>query len=441
MNVREQLARRLAATLVAGEWNSSSLLHRSKALLGRSTLTSQRLLIGDLLTIHPRIYPPPRDWVVEFLLQSRRFERISNSRSVSIALLRSSLASPSFKPIARLAGLDVPKLIVPGKLAAWLGVTTNQLEWFADTTKRRSHSHGLGLQHYCHAFIPRKSGPPRLIESPKPRLKALQLCILRDILDAVPVHPCAHGFVANRSCLSAAQAHAAESLVVTLDLKDFFLSTPLHRVYGIFRSIGYPWRVARLLTGLCTTATPPEVIMDPDMRVQRSWAARKAYEAPHLPQGAPTSPALSNLVARRLDARLLGLAKSCEANYTRYADDLIFSGSESFVSGIHRFLFAVEAIVEDEGYAVNHRKTRVMRRCGAQRITGLIVNDHLNVSRASYDILKATLHNCIRRGPRAENRSGARGFRAHLEGRVVWVENVNPPRGARLRSMFNQVQW
>ena len=248
-------------------------------------------------------------------------------------------------------------------------------------------------------------------------------------------------FVAGRSCLGAAQAHAGEALVATVDLKDFFLHTPLRRVHGIFRSLGYPWAAARLLTGLCSASTPPSVFMELPETNRHDWLTRKVYGSPHLPQGAPTSPALANLAAWQLDARLHGLAKSFDANYTRYADDLAFSGDAFFERRIKPFLAAVEDIATAEGYALNHRKTRIMRRGGCQRVTGLVVNDHLNVARAGYDRLKATLHNCAKNGPQGENRANLLDFRAHLEGRVVWVENVNRSRGERLRRMFDDIRW
>ena len=108
---------------------------------------------------------------------------------------------------------------------------------------------------------------------------------------------------------------------------------------------------------------------------------------------------------------------------------------------ISPFLVAVGEIARDEDYTLNERKTRIMRRSACQRVTGLVVNDHLNVARARYDRLKATLHNCARNGPEAENRAKLPDFRAHLEGRIVWVENVNRARGERLRRMFEEVRW
>jgi hypothetical protein len=160
-----------------------------------------------------------------------------------------------------------------------------------------------------------------------------------------------------------------------------------------------------------------------------------------LPQGAPTSPALANLAAWHLDARLLGLARSFGASYTRYADDLAFSGDEAFARRVKSLLAAVEHIVRDEGFVLNAPKTRVMRRSGCQRVTGIVVNDHINVSRTVFDVLKATLHNCIKSGPALENRTGLSDFRAHLNGRITWVENVNPVRAERLRRMFDMIEW
>ena len=441
MNSREWVARNLAAALLAGDWNPPALLRRASELLGRPTQKSQRALIQELLERVSTPYPPAPAWLVEFFLGSRRFDRASARVREGGARLPAVLQSPQFSPAPRFRELDVPRLATSGDLADWLALTVGELEWLADTKDQQRRASAPALQHYAYSFIPKKSGPPRLIEAPKPRLKAIQRRILRAILDRVPTHDRAYGFVAGRSCLGAAQAHAGEALVATVDLKDFFLNTPLRRGHGLFRSLGYPWAVARLLTGLCSSSTPPSVFLELPEVNRHDWLTRKVYESPHLPQGAPTSPALANFAAWQLDARLHGLAKSFGANYTRYADDLAFSGGVPFARRIDSFLAAVEDIAGAEGYTLNHRKTRIMRRGGCQRVTGLVVNDHLNVARAGYDRLKATLHNCAKNGPQAENRADLPDFRAHLEGRVVWMENVNRLRGERLRRMFEEIRW
>ncbi|MEL7049342.1 MAG: reverse transcriptase family protein, partial [Pseudomonadota bacterium] len=161
----------------------------------------------------------------------------------------------------------------------------------------------------------------------------------------------------------------------------------------------------------------------------------------HLPQGAPTSPALANLAAWRLDVRLTGLADAFAARYTRYADDLTFSGDAGFARSSKSFLQHVSNIVEDEGYHLNPAKTRVMASSMQQRVTGIVVNQHVNVARKDYDRLKAILHHCIHNGPDAQNREAVPDFKAHLDGRVMWVEQVNPPRGAKLRKLYNAIVW
>ena len=441
MNSRAWVARNLATALLGGVWTRPALLRRASDVLGPSAKPSQRALVQELLDRVPTDYPPSPTWLVTFLLGSIHFDRASASIRKSRIRLAPVLKPPCFSPAPQFAGLDLPRLAVVGDIAAWLDLDVHLLEWFADARKQHGRTAEPLLQHYVYAFAPKRSGPPRLIESPKPRLKAIQRRILRGILDKVPVHGSVHGFVAGRSCLTAAQVHAGEGVVVALDLKDFFLRTPLRRVHGLFRSLGYPWAVARLLTGLCSTATPQAVFAALPADRRHDWLTRKIHESPHLPQGAPTSPSLANLAAWHLDLRLHGLARSFDANYTRHADDLAFSGDAGFAQRLRVFLSTVEDIARDEGYVLNQNKTRVMRRSVRQRVTGLVVNDHLNLPRPDYDRLKAILHNCLKNGPQAENRAGHPDFRAHLEGRIVWMENVNRRRGDRLRRMFDSIAW
>jgi hypothetical protein len=162
---------------------------------------------------------------------------------------------------------------------------------------------------------------------------------------------------------------------------------------------------------------------------------------PHLPQGAPTSPAIANLVAFGLDVRLAAAAAAVDARYTRYADDLVFSGDAAFARRSLRFAALVGAIVEDEGFAVNHRKTRVMRKGGRQSVAGLVVNEHPTVPRDRYDQIRAMLHNCARLGPNSQNRERRVDFRAHVEGLVAWISGVDPGRGEVLEKALARIDW
>jgi hypothetical protein len=161
----------------------------------------------------------------------------------------------------------------------------------------------------------------------------------------------------------------------------------------------------------------------------------------HLPQGAPTSPALANLCAYRVDCRLSGLAQATDAVYTRYADDLAFSGNEAFDRCVERFAAQAAAILLEEGFEVHHRKTRIMRRGVRQYLAGVVTNERVNVVRADFDRLKATLTNCLKHGPVSQNRERHPDFRGHLAGRVAFVAMINPQKGARLRRIFAQIEW
>ena len=198
---------------------------------------------------------------------------------------------------------------------------------------------------------------------------------------------------------------------------------------AIFRAAGYPPAVAKSLAGLCTTRTPE------DVAITSRWRTR------HLPQGAPTSPALANLAAYRLDVRLSALAQKLGARYTRYADDLAFSGDARLERASRRVETLVAVIAAEEGFEVNFHKSRFMRQAVAQRIAGVIVNDRPNVPRAVFDELKAILHNCVQHGPASQNRGQHPDFRRHLIGRIAHVRMLNPARGAKLLAVFEDIAW
>jgi hypothetical protein len=165
------------------------------------------------------------------------------------------------------------------------------------------------------------------------------------------------------------------------------------------------------------------------------------YQSRHLPQGAPTSPALANLCAFRLDLRLSGAAGKLGAEYTRYADDMAFSGDEKFESKIHGFYRLVCKIAREEGFAINPSKTRMMAQGTRQKMTGIVLNEHPNIARSEFEILKAILHNCIRSGPEHQNRDHLSDFHAHLKGRVAYVKMINPKKGRRLERLFHRIDW
>jgi hypothetical protein len=299
------------------------------------------------------------------------------------------------------------------------------------------------LHHYRHRILAKPFGAVRLIESPKPRLKSMQRRILHEILGVVAPHEAAHGFRKGRSIATFVAPHVGRAIVARMDLSDFFPCITRARVAAVYRAIGYPEKVAELLAGLCTSVTSSSVWdrSDVPLTFDQVRRVRWLYAVPHLPQGSPTSPALANLCAYRLDCRLSGVARAANARYTRYADDLAFSGDSDFARRAKRFMVHVAATAAEEGFKVHHRKTRLMRDGVRQHLAGVVVNRRINIRRAEFDRLKAILVNSCRFGPADQNRQAHPDFRAHLSGRVAFVEQVHRERGLRLRRLFNAISW
>jgi hypothetical protein len=338
---------------------------------------------------------------------------------------------------------QVPAFATTAALADWLGLTPPELDWFADRHGFEANVSPGPLRHYIYHWLAGRSGKLRLLEKPKQRLKAIQRRLLHALLDRIPPHDAAHGFRPGRSLLTYVAPHCCRRIVLRFDLRDFFPSVPRSRVHALFRTAGYPLDVARVLADVCTNVVPQDVLngsprtaTDPN-----DWAKRQRFRSPHLPQGAPTSPALANLCAYRLDCRLAALAHSVGACYTRYADDLAFSGDDDLERDARRFQVLVCRIALEEGFEVNTRKSRFMRPGVRQQLAGVVVNAQPNIRRDDYDRLKAILCNCVRHGPASQNRDGHADFRAHLAGRIAHVAQLNPRRGEWLRTLFDRITW
>jgi hypothetical protein len=313
---------------------------------------------------------------------------------------------------------ELPSLDSSQQLAEALGLTVVQLRWLA------YHRDAATRLHYRRFVIPKRGGGERAIWAPLPTLKAAQHWILRNVVEKLPVHGAAHGFLPGRSTLSNASIHTGARLVVKMDVKDFFPTVTLKRVKGIFRKAGYREQVATLLALLCTEA-PREVVQQDGQTYYVSLGPRC------LPQGAPTSPALTNTLCLRLDRRLSGLAKRFGYRYTRYADDLTFSlpANHEGQPQLGTLMGQVRRIVEAEGFRLHPDKTRVHRRGGRQQVTGLVVNGDgaPRVPRALRRRLRAAIHNLGKGKPLPEGETVER-----LAGYAAYVHMTDARLGASL---------
>jgi len=318
------------------------------------------------------------------------------------------------------------------ELADWLNLSITQLDWLADI-KRVDEYEAQKYRHYHYSLLKKRRGGVRVIESPKRRLKQVQRKIHSHILAKTSPHNAAHGFRQNRSCLSHAENHTGKRYIFSFDLANCFHSIDWYHVYKSFRNIGFSQEVAKTLSSLCTHRFngSKSILKELDKTQQKLINKR------HLAQGAPTSPALSNLVMHELDKRLDSLAKSLKLQYSRYADDLAFSGNS------HRDWRFLEPLIGsiciEQGFELNYRKSKILHAHQRQKITGVVVNQGANIDRRYYDRLKAILTNCIRHGVESQNIERHKDFSASLLGRIMFVTSLNKNRGKKLMALYRQI--
>jgi RNA-directed DNA polymerase len=336
----------------------------------------------------------------------------------------------------RLRRLGLPGFQNPAELAAWLGLPVGRVAWLVNRCEEGQRPRDVRSAHYHFRWAKKRKGGYRLIEAPKPMLKAIQRKLLREILDHVPVHMACQGFVIGRSICTNAAPHTGQRVVVKLDLENFYSTVSYSRVVAIFRSLGYSREAAIWLGGLTTSSIPANLDVP-----NNELALLSIYSGRHLPQGAPTSPALANLSAFSLDLRLAGLSRTFQAQYTRYADDLTFSGPQRFLYGLSIFLTLVGKIISAERFRLHPSKRQVRRSNQQQKVTGVVVNQRVNIDRAEYDRLKALLCNCERHGARSQNRENHDDFAQHVLGRIGHVKHLNSHKGDKLLAMFRRIDW
>ena len=356
--------------------------------------------------------------------RERRAREIAERRRTDIVFLGRGVShslADRRAHVEKLEARGLPVLATPKDVADALGLPIPRLRFLAH------HDEALQRAHYVQFEVPKRTGGMRTLAAPKPDLAKAQTWILEHVLAKVPVHDAAHGFVPGRSTATCARPHRGRAAVVNLDLKDFFPSITFPRVRGVFAELGYSPAAATILALLCTECPRREVRF-------AGVTYHVAVGERGLPQGACTSPALSNLVARRLDARLAGLAEKRGFAYTRYADDLSFSTGDP--KAVAPLLAIVRKIVREEGFRENGKKTRVQRAAGRQTVTGLVVNepDRLGLPREEVRRLRAILHNAKKTGLAAQNRGGHPDFEAHLRGKIAYLAMVDAPKAARFRA-------
>jgi RNA-directed DNA polymerase len=278
---------------------------------------------------------------------------------------------------------------------------TTHLSTLVGYNKKYLKKASLYPQYFYRDFeITKKNGSKRPISEPLPSLKEIQIWILRNILYKLPVSPFAKAYKLNSGLIENLKFHKKQPKVFTLDLENFFPSISSKSIEKVFLELGYSRMISRLLSKLCTRDKT-------------------------LPQGAPTSPSLSNLIFKDADVLISSFCIERKIRYTRYADDLSFSGDFDE----KELLEKVTVIVENLDLHINTAKTKLMTPNMRQTVTGIVVNEKPQVAFHKRNELRQAMHYIKKFGideHREYKEIDQRNYLEHLLGKVNFVLQINP---------------
>jgi RNA-directed DNA polymerase len=364
----------------------------------------------------PRLMPKPKP-VVPYQWRGKRPKVLSRDEADRLFSDSMRTRDRNVRDLAtdvvQLERYGLPVWTSEAEVATALGLSVKHLRHYSIHRQRET------TPHYVTFAIPKRSGGHRLIFAPKRRLKAIQRKLHELLTSKLPVSPYAHGFRKGRSVATNAAQHVAKAVVIKLDIADCFPTLHIGRVRGLLIAYGYSFPVAQCLAILMTE--PPRQPVEIDGKLFHVPVGSRVCV-----QGAPTSPALCNAILRRLDYRLAGLGRKHGFAYSRYADDLTFSGQDA---GKIKVLVALAArIARDEGLPLNQKKTRIERSAQRQAVTGVIVNKTLGLSRQERRRLRAALH---------QRRSASDvepAIDRQLQGKLAYLRMLNPAQADALAS-------
>lgn len=264
--------------------------------------------------------------------------------------------------------------------------------------------------------IPKKNGGYREINTPSENLKFIQRWILDNVLYRIQCKDNVTGFVPDKSIVDNAKVHISKECIIGIDIKDFFPTIHFGRVKGLFQRLGYSTHVSIVLANICT------------------------YKG-KLPQGAPTSPYIANLICDKLDYRIKKLCDKSFATYTRYADDITISGKR----GIETLIPILNVIIEDEGFDINKSKERVLYKYHSQRVTGIVVNEKLSPPKHLVKYIRQNIYYIQKFGLREHlertNNEFKSNYKEHLYGIAYFIKMIDSDKGTIYLQKLDEIDW
>jgi len=323
----------------------------------------------------------------------------------------------------------LPVIFSPTHLALSMG---KEYEELAETIENREAFYKL------FKFKKKHSKGYRNILAPGGELKRIQYWIKENILDKIVFPEYVTAYQSKKSIYNNALPHVNKELIIKFDLKNYFDTIDQARVYGLFQILGYNKSVSVDLAKLCCVSQ--ETLANGTIN-EIVKSINNSDSISILPQGAPSSPAISNLAATLLDYRLLKYASKHNYAYTRYADDLTFSGSKEQKLKKN----VIKRIITDSGFLLNERKGSYVYKANRQLVTGLTVNTKVSVPKKKRRMINTHIHDCIRFGPynhlkkcKMDSKSN---YREWLLGNILYIYSINPKAAKKMKANFDKIDW
>lgn len=348
----------------------------------------------------------------------------------------------------KLDDLKFPVIFSLEHLAMLMGVQSGYLRHLIGERKNYEYQdEPYKIFRYNYFKLKKRKGGYREIMSPSKDLKFIQKWILVNILEKHSLHDSCTGFRKGISIKNNAKPHEKSEIILKIDLLKFFDTITENRVFGAFADMGYKKNLAVSLAKI-TTAQHRKEYWKSMPRAELKMIGFEIDNAPSvLPQGAPTSPALANILANKMDYRFEKLSEKLGFRYSRYADDLTFS-----IRGDQRLpsLKMIKKIIEEEKFVVNEKKIQYLKKGGKQYVTGLTTTNGVNVSKKYRKEIGSHIYYCRRFGVKdhlnkisGENQKpqGVLPFHDWLYGHICFIFSVNRQAGDKLLSGFSKIDW
>jgi RNA-directed DNA polymerase len=358
--------------------------------------------------------------------------------SFTIDLISNSNHGQDYKDLLisysqNLASKDLPIIFDLYHLAYSIGIPPYKL---INVIRDRDHL-------YNTYKVRKKGGGYRWIMSPNKELKIIQNWILVNILNKIEIHDSSNAFVKGKSIVLNAKNHINKELILNIDLYRFFDTITEKRVYGLIKNLGYTEKLSYDIARLLCVNAPKSYWKE--IRKENRLKKKLINTKPAiLPQGAPTSPMVSNLISKRLDKAFTNYCSKCNIVYSRYADDLTFSGKrEEMIS-----LDVIKNIIRQQGFTINTKKTKYLSNHKKQTVTGITVNSGLHVDKKIVRQINQELFFCLKYGYRnhldykaTKGEPIKSGYKDWLLGKICFIYSVEKKRGEKLFSIYNQIEW